>query len=109
MEFIIVIFILFIMGIAWVVEKIQDATGSTNRSSKHSSYQSNIYSHSASHQNNTLPNGYSRQDYYDYGYSDFDIEYWGLDQPGAPEPEVAGFVVADMMDGDFDGDIDFLF
>ncbi len=108
MEFIIVIFVLFIMGIAWVVEKIQDATGSKNRSLKHSSYQSNNYSHPASHQNNTLPNGYTRKDYYNHGYTDTDIEFWGLDQAGAPEPKVAGFIIADMMDGDL-GDIDFPF
>ena len=58
---------------------------------------------------NSLPNGYTRQDYYDYGYSDFDIEYWGLDQPGAPRPPASGFVIADIMDDDLDGDVDFTF
>ncbi len=24
-----------------------------------------------------LPNGYTRKDYYDNGFTDFDIEYWG--------------------------------
>ena len=36
-----------------------------------------------------LPNGRKRQEYYDAGLSDTDIEYWGLDQPGAPEPQAA--------------------
>ena len=31
-----------------------------------------------------LPNGYTRKDYYDYGFTDFDLEYWGMDKPGAP-------------------------
>ena len=79
-----------------------------NRNDEYSrKYTKHIQSH-LQHKN-TLPNGYKRQDYYNQGYTDTDIEYWGLDQPGAPEPEVAGFVIADMMDGDFDGDIDFLF
>jgi hypothetical protein len=54
-----------------------------------------------------LPNGYTRKDYYDYGFTDFDIEYWGLDRPGAPEPFAAGWVVWDMLDGELDGEIDF--
>ena len=54
-----------------------------------------------------LPNGYSRKDYYAKGFSDMDIEYRGLDQPGAPPPHVAGFEILDAMDGDYDGEIDF--
>ena len=54
-----------------------------------------------------LPNGYTRKDYYDFGFTDFDIEYWGMDQPGAPEPFAAGWVVWDMLDGELDGEIDF--
>jgi hypothetical protein len=54
-----------------------------------------------------LPNGYTRKDYYDHGFTDFDIEYWGMDQPGAPEPFAAGWVVWDMLDGELDGEIDF--
>ncbi len=45
-----------------------------------------------------LPNGYQRQDYYAYGINDADIEYWGLDQPGAPEPFAAGIAIADITD-----------
>ena len=54
-----------------------------------------------------LPNGYKRREYYQQGYSDFDIEFWGLDQSGAPSPEAAGWVLTDLMDGDLDGEIDF--
>jgi hypothetical protein len=56
-----------------------------------------------------LPSGYSRSEYRDYGATDDDIEFWGLDQPGAPPPEAAGWVVMDMlaeMDADGDGFID---
>ncbi len=51
-----------------------------------------------------LPNGRTRQEYYDAGISDQEIEFWGLDQPGAPGPQAAGFVIMDMLDGDWDGD-----
>ena len=54
-----------------------------------------------------FPNGYTREDYHRHGFTDFDIEYWGLDQPGAPEPTMAGWVIWDMADGDFDGEIEF--
>ena len=54
--------------------------------------------------NDFLPNGHTRQEYYDAGLSDTDIEYWGLDQPGAPAPLAAGFLIMDMLDGDWDGD-----
>lgn len=56
-----------------------------------------------------LPNGYTRQDYYDVGFSDGDIECWGLDQPGAPNPDMAGFVISDMQDGSIDGNLDLSF
>ena len=52
-----------------------------------------------------LPNGHRRQEYYDAGFSDMDIEYWGLDQHGAPNPYAAGFVIMDMLeDNDWDDD-----
>lgn len=55
--------------------------------------------------NDILPNGRTRQEYYNAGFSDTDIEYWGLDQPGAPDPLAAGFVIMDMLDdNDWDGD-----
>ena len=56
-----------------------------------------------------LPNGFTKQDYYDAGFTDRDIECWGLDQPGAPGPFMAGFMIGDMQDGSIDGDIDFSF
>ena len=95
-----VLLVLFILGVGWVIEKIQGAKGHRGRSS-------NTYTHSQG--STRLPKGYSRQDYYQYGYTDADIECWGLDQPGAPSPAASGFAIADMMDGDLDGDIDFPF
>ena len=40
-----------------------------------------------------FPNGYSRQDYYNWGANDSAISYFGLDQPSAPEPGVAAIVL----------------
>jgi len=92
-----------------IVGLIQNVTGGKKqRTIKYSHLNSNN-PQSTNQNQKTLPNGYTRQDYNDYGYSDFDKEYWGLDQPSAPSPETSGFVIADMMDGDFDGDIDFPF
>ena len=57
-----------------------------------------------------LPNGHIRQEYYEIGFSDMDIDFWGLDKHGAPSPQVASFVFLDMMaeeDGDGDGELDF--
>ncbi len=44
---------------------------------------------------------------YNQGYSDFDIEFWNLNQMGAPSPNAAGWVLTDLMDGDLNGEIDF--
>jgi len=44
-----------------------------------------------------FPNGYSRQDYHNYGADDTAIDYFGLDQPSAPEPGVAGFVLMNFF------------
>ena len=57
--------------------------------------------------NQILPNGYRRDEYHSYGISDFEIEFWELDQPGAPAPGISGWVIMDMLDGDLDGNIDF--
>ncbi|MHA1278604.1 MAG: hypothetical protein ACTSQ8_15530 [Candidatus Helarchaeota archaeon] len=85
-------FLILILIILWIVSIIN----------KNSSHHRTKYFHSVSKNKNTLPNGYSRQDYYAYGYSDFDIEYMGLDQPGAPSPQASGVVIADMLDGDIE-------
>jgi hypothetical protein len=108
-EYFIVIFILFIVFIGWIVETIQKATGKSKRNSFQSLNRKPSLFGSTTQEDKKLPNGFTRQDYYDYGYSDFDIEYWGLDQPSAPSPETSGLIIADMMDGDLDGDIDFPF
>ena len=54
-----------------------------------------------------LPNGYKRGEYYEQGYSDHEISFWGLDQSGAPGPQASGWVLMDLMDDEFDGEIDF--
>jgi len=109
MEVFIVLLVVFIAGIAWIIEQIQRAMGSKNRKKRYYSHHSSYNPQSNNQSQKLLPNGYTKQEYYKYGYSDFDIEYWGLDQPSAPSPETSGFIIADMMDGDFDGDIDFPF
>jgi hypothetical protein len=56
-----------------------------------------------------LPSGYRRSEYREYGATDDDIQFWGLDQPGAPPPSAAGWAawdVMDAMDADGDGFID---
>jgi hypothetical protein len=53
-----------------------------------------------------LPYGYRKRDYYRLGFTDSDIEIWGLDQEKAPEPSAAGWVILDLLDGDLDGDIE---
>jgi hypothetical protein len=50
-------------------------------------------------QDDRLPNGFRRSEYHEYGISDDDIDLWGLDQPGAPAPSAAGWVVWDLLDG----------
>jgi hypothetical protein len=30
---------------------------------------------------------------------------YSIDQPAAPSPSMAGFIILDMLDGDLDGDI----
>ena len=105
MEFFIIMFVFLVLEIAWVIEKINGKRGNKNQ---HTSSFTNTYQ-PLSQENNTLPNGHTRQEYYNYGYSDEDIELWGLDQPGAPDPNVSGVIIADMMDGDLDGNSDFPF
>jgi hypothetical protein len=56
-----------------------------------------------------LPSGYRRSEYRAYGATDDDIQFWGLDQPGAPPSSAAGWAawdVMDAMDADGDGFID---
>lgn len=45
-----------------------------------------------------LASGYSRSEYRSYGITDEDIEFWGLDQPGAPPPDAVWWAVMDLLD-----------
>lgn len=45
-----------------------------------------------------LDSGYTRGEYYEYGLDDIEIEFWGLDQPGAPAPEDAGSMIWEMVE-----------
>ena len=49
-----------------------------------------------------LPNGYTRRDYHAAGIPNSAVDLWGLDQPHAPDPFSAGFVIVDISDGKFD-------
>lgn len=63
----------------------------------------------SSEDDDLLPSDYSRSEYHRYGATDDDIKFWGLDQPGAPPPDAAGWVIwgmMDEMDADGDGFID---
>jgi hypothetical protein len=45
-----------------------------------------------------LPSGHQRSEYHRYGLTDEDIEFWGLDQPGAPPPDAVWWAVVDLLD-----------
>ena len=64
------------------------------------SYASQPYGHlrPTESSDNLLPSGHRRGEYHRYGATDGDIEFWGLDQLGAPPPDVAGWVVMDLLD-----------
>ncbi len=87
MEVFLILLVVFIAGIVWIIEQIQNAIGRKNRKTKYTSYQRSYRPQSSNQNQKILPNGYTRQDYYNFGYSDSDIEYFGLDQPSAPNPE----------------------
>lgn len=105
--------ILVLAYIAFMVVGFAHYHNRSNRPSKKAGKQSStrVSSRPApttrSNPNQVLPNGYRRKDYHHYGYSDSDIEFLGLDQPSAPDPFFSGWVVADLADGDLDGEIDF--
>jgi len=105
MDVILLVLILIIFGTRWIFKIILDAFKSTHKNSDDSSYgsRSSFYVDHAG--NDTLQNGYTRQDYHAHGFSDADIACWGLDQPAAPNPEASGLVVMDMIDGKLDGHI----
>ncbi len=64
---------------------------------------------SKSSSSDLLQNGYQRQDYLDIGFTDDEIEFWGLDQPNAPDPHSAGYIIADSFDGELDGNLSWPF
>jgi len=97
METIFLFFIVFIFGIAWILDKFRGNSKSYHLPRQHSKNSSS---------NDVLPSGYTRNDYKNYGFTDFDIEFLGLDQPGAPEPPVAGWVLLDLIDGELDGEFE---
>ena len=71
---------------------------------EYSSYSNQYFN--GSNPDEVLPNGWRRKDYYEYGLTDNDLEFWGLDLPGPPEPALSGIVLMDLADGDFNGEID---
>lgn len=105
MDVILLVLILIIFGTRWIIKTILETLESTHKNLEEDSYSSRS-SYDVDHpNNNTLPNGYTRQDYHAQGFSDADIACWGLDQPAAPNPEASGLVVLDMIDGKLDGHI----
>ena len=92
-----VIFMIGVIGlVAWLISRVDKSESN-----------STSYYNSSDSSDKLLPNGYTRGDYHERSFSDADIDVWGLDMPGAPDPDSAGWVVMDMADGDFDGEIDF--
>lgn len=50
-----------------------------------------------------FPNGHTRQDYLNKGFTNNDIATWGLDQNAAPDPDVAWMMILDSLD-DYQGE-----
>ena len=101
--------VLSFLGLIIVIWRHQAAYPSKNRQPRRRfHHNSNSYAGLLDQNkgNEILENGYRRQDYYDYGYTDTDIELWGMDEPGAPDPFFGGFAIADMADGKLDGNFD---
>lgn len=97
MEYV-VLAVFAVFGIAWLVDELCGR----NRPARSSRY----YPYSESN-DEVLPSGYRRSDYHRYGFMHPDIELLGLDQPGAPDPFIAGMITLDILDEDMDGEIDF--
>jgi hypothetical protein len=93
---------LFIMFFLIVIGTL---IGKSNQRKGRSNFSSEYFSQI--NEDRHFPNSYSASDYHEYGIYDSDIEMWGLDQPGAPDPASSGFVIMDMLDGDIDGDFNF--
>ncbi len=97
MDGIILLLILAITVIALLIDKVRGST---------TSVRTFYHLPQSDSGDDILPNGFRRSDYREFGLTDFDIEYWGLDQPNAPEPLLSGLIIWDLFVGDFDGDID---
>jgi hypothetical protein len=54
-----------------------------------------FFNFSLDHEDETFPNGHKRSEYHELGITDSEIEFWGLDQFGAPDPLSAGMIVMD--------------
>lgn len=109
MEGFLLVFFLIIFGTRWIIKTILETLKSSQKNSGYSSNRNRSSYFIDRADNNTLPNGYTRQDYHAHGFSDADIACFGLDQPSAPNPEASGLVVMDMIDGKLDGHIGPLF
>ena len=86
-----------VMGIIFIAYLIDKNSGKSSKS------------YSGSDKDEVFPNKHTYQDYEKYGFTEADMDFWGLDQPGAPEPKTAGWIVMDAMDGKIDGHIDWDF
>lgn len=51
-----------------------------------------------SNDDDLLPNDHHRSEYHDYGVTNYSIEFWGLDRPGAPPPEAVGQAMVELLD-----------
>lgn len=94
----VVLAVFAVFGIAWLVDELRG---------RNRLVRSSFYYPYADSSDEMLPSGYRRSDYHQYGFMDSDIELLGLDQPGAPEPFIAGMIALDILDDDLDGEIEF--
>ncbi|MEN6529567.1 MAG: hypothetical protein ABFC97_06905 [Anaerolineaceae bacterium] len=83
--FIGILFVVFC--IAWIIYKLNgDSSGTSG------------HRNSQSKSSEVFPNGYTRQDYLNKGFTDKDIVTWRLDQNAAPRPDIARKMILDSLD-----------
>ncbi len=104
------VFFLSLIGLIWTLllyKKQKNPSNRKKRIRKHQKISPSYRKHASRSLEKKLPNGHTRREYHESGFTDADIEIWGLDQPLAPDPDIAPWIIGDMADGNLDGHLDF--